>query len=280
VLVTLLAAAGWVFSLQSLKGLPPLLFMGLRFAAAGLVVGAFVRREAWPAARQLAITAAIGLVMAVTMLCWILGLHWVSNVGVGAFICRLGMVFAPLLGWLMFRQHVSSQTWAGTAIAMIGLGFLTLQHGFHVSLSDLLFFASACGLALQFNLNARYATRIPVLPSTAIQLGMVGICCLLASAGFERWPAMPAADVIGWFMASVLIATSLRFFLLLKAQSLGSASHSALILTLEPVWTAIVVAAWRGERMSASQLIGCLLIFGALFVCRWPRSLRPQRAPA
>lgn len=279
-LVTLLAAAGWVFSLQSLKGLPPLLFMGVRFCAAGLLLGGFVRRGQWPAPAQRVRAAAIGAVMAFTMLCWILGLHWVHNVGVGAFICSLGMVFAPLLGWLLFRQPVSAQTWSGAAIAMAGLACLTLGHGFTLSLSDLLFLATAGGLALHFNLNGRFAARIPVLPLTALQLLVVGIGCLLASTGFEAWPLWPAIEVFGWLAASVLIATSLRFFLQLKAQSLGSAGHAALIMTLEPVWTAIIAAAWRGERMSALQLAGCLLIFISLFVCRWRRSPLPRQAPA
>lgn len=280
VLVTLLAAAGWVFSLQSLKGLPPLLFMGVRFIAAALLLSGFVRRGQWPEPALRWRAAAIGTVMALTMLCWILGLHWVHNVGVGAFICSLGMVFAPLLGWLLFGQPVGAQTWGGAAIAMVGLACLTLGHGFAFSLSDLLFLATAGGLALHFNLNARFAARIPVLPLTAIQLAVVGVACLLASTGFESWPAWPAPAILGWLAASVLIATSLRFFLQLKAQSLGQASHAALILILEPVWTAMIAAAWRGERMSALQLAGCLLIFTALFVCRWRRSPQPRQVPA
>jgi drug/metabolite transporter (DMT)-like permease len=41
VLATLLATGGWVFSTMALRGLPPLLFIGVRFALAGGIVGAF-----------------------------------------------------------------------------------------------------------------------------------------------------------------------------------------------------------------------------------------------
>jgi drug/metabolite transporter (DMT)-like permease len=56
--------------------------------------------------------------------------------------------------------------------------------------------------------------------------------------------------------------------------------HAALIMTLEPVWTSIIAAAWRGERMSHFQLIGCVLIFVALFFSRWRRTPRPAEAAA
>ena len=40
VLVTLLAAAGWIFSKEALAGLAPLMFIFIRFVSAGVVVGA------------------------------------------------------------------------------------------------------------------------------------------------------------------------------------------------------------------------------------------------
>ena len=40
-LTTVIAAAGWIFSKEALAGLPPLIFIGLRFLIAGLVLAAF-----------------------------------------------------------------------------------------------------------------------------------------------------------------------------------------------------------------------------------------------
>ena len=40
-LTTLIAAAGWIFSKEALAGMPPLIFIGLRFLIAGLVLAAF-----------------------------------------------------------------------------------------------------------------------------------------------------------------------------------------------------------------------------------------------
>lgn len=277
VLVTLLAAAGWVFSIQSLKGLPPMLFMGVRFLIAGLLlVGVGGRGILRLDAHQRTRAVAIGVVMGGTMLSWIVGLHQAWNVGVGAFICSLGMILAPLVGWLMFRQRVMRRTLICAAIAIVGMGFLSLQKGFAVRASDIYFFITACGLAVQFNLNARYVASIPVVTLTAIQLTVVGILCLLVSAVVEPWPTAVDPHVLGWLMASILIATSLRFFLQLKAQSLASVSHASLIMTLEPVWTAWVAAIWLGERMGTAQLVGCGLILLALVVSRW--RLLPARA--
>jgi drug/metabolite transporter (DMT)-like permease len=39
ILVTLLAAAGWVFTKEALVGFTPLLFVGIRFLSAGFLLG-------------------------------------------------------------------------------------------------------------------------------------------------------------------------------------------------------------------------------------------------
>jgi drug/metabolite transporter (DMT)-like permease len=269
-LVTLLAAMGWMFSHEALNEMPPLGFIGVRFLLAGLLVGGLgwhqvcrLPPRAWRRA------GATGVVMGLAMLCWILGLSKASQLGVGAFISSLSVVLVPVLGWLFFRQKPTASTWLALLVATLGLGSLSLESGLSIAPSDGYFVAAAVILALHFNLNSRYALSIPPVALTGIQLGVVGLIALLASGLSESWAATVSWRGIGWLLASVLIATSLRFFLQIKAQGLASASHAAIIMTLEPVWTALLAMLWLDEQMSLQQLIGCSLIFLSLLINRW-----------
>ena len=274
-LVTLIAAAGWVFSKEALQGLPPLLFLGVRFLLAGLLLGAIGGRQLSRVDTGGLLRAfATGAVMGIAMVCWILGLHHASNMGVGAFITSLGVVLAPVVGWALFSVHVTTSTWIAVIVAAAGMGCLSLGSGLQFAPSDLYFLAAACGFAVHFNLNTRFAARISAVALTAVQLTVVGGLALLISTLSERWPTVVSGEVIGWLMASILIATSLRFFLQIKAQGMAPLSHAAIIMTLEPVWTALVGRVWLGERMSRMQLIGCSIIFCALLISRWRWFLR------
>ncbi len=274
-LVTLIAACGWVFSKEALHGLPPLLFIGARFLLAGLLlvgIGASQLRRLDTG--DLLRTCLTGAVMGAAMLSWILGLHHASNIGVGAFITSLGVVLAPVVGWALFSVRVTTSTWIAVIVAAAGMGCLSLESGLHFAPSDLYFLAAACAFAVHFNLNTRFAVRIPVVALTAVQLTIVGGLALLISTLSERWPTVVSGEVIGWLVASTFIATSLRFFLQIKAQGMAPLSHAAIIMTLEPVWTALVGRVWLGEQMSRMQLIGCSIIFCALFINRWRWFLR------
>ncbi len=72
-----------------------------------------------------------------------------------------------------------------------------------------------------------------------------------------------------WFIASVVIATSLRFILQLIGKKNTTAANAAIIMILEPVMTVFVAAIWYHERMPLIQIVGCILILCALFYYRW-----------
>jgi drug/metabolite transporter (DMT)-like permease len=51
--------------------------------------------------------------------------------------------------------------------------------------------------------------------------------------------------------------------------SLTPVSHAAVIMNLEPVWTAIFAVIWFSEAMGVGQVFGCSLVFVAMLVSRW-----------
>ncbi len=271
VLVTLLAAFGWIFSKEALAGLPPWLFIGLRFLLAGTVL-LIAGHSAWSSLRTPGVLRhcfGFGLVMAVAMLAWILGLHHGKHLGEGAFITSMGVVLVPVIARVFFGERPPRSTWLALPVAVAGLACLSLEDGFRPEVGQLWFLGAACVFAVHFSLISHRAPAIPTILLTATQLLVVGAAGLLISLLSEDWPASVAAPVWGWLLASALIATSLRFGLQTYGQSLTPASHAALIMVLEPVWTAVLALLWFAEGMHGLQLLGCMLILGAMLISRW-----------
>ena len=274
IVVTLLAAAGWIFSKEALQGLPPILFIGIRFLLAGLILALFGQKYfAKLSAKGLKRSLLTGAVFAVAMVCWIMGLFHAKHIGEGAFITSTAVVLVPIMARWIFGEHPALSTWLALPIAISGLAFLSLDlsenNGFQLENSQLLFLSAAVIFALHFNLNTRMVAEVPALILTSLQLIVVGVIALVVSIGVEEWPDTVADNIWGWLLASAIIATSLRFFLQTFAQGLAPASHAAVILTIEPIWTTLLASVWFGEQMTTAQLVGCGLIFSALLVNRW-----------
>jgi drug/metabolite transporter (DMT)-like permease len=207
--------------------------------------------------------------MSIAMMFWIVGLDQVSNIGVGAFINSLGVILVPVFARFMFKERPARSIWIALPIAVIGLGCLALGNGVSFEWAQGFFLVSAITFAFQFNLLTRMSTKLHVLVLTAIQLFTAGVVMLMVSPTIEEVPHSVSLPIVGWFLASTLIATSLRFLLQTYGQSLTPASHAAVIMNLEPVWTALLAAIWFSETMTSLQLIGCALIFSAMLVSKW-----------
>lgn len=270
VLTTLIAACGWIFSREAVAGMPVFAFLGLRFLIAGFILLPFCRRND---VRQLLHHFPAALIsggwQAANMLLWIYAVAITPSLGEGAFIMSLSMLFVPLVAWGMLSVRPSGAFWASLPLAVIGLALLTLRSGLTWDVSQLVFLLAAIVQAVYFCYNSHYAHMIPLLPLAACQLFCTGIAGMTVSGIWEFWPAQISWSIWGWLVASALVATSLRFWVQLKGQSMTSAANAALIMLLEPVLTVLAAALWYGERMPAQQIWGGMLILAALFYYRW-----------
>ncbi|WMC09784.1 EamA family transporter [Oceanimonas pelagia] len=281
---TLLASAGWLFSKEAITALPPAGFVGWRFLLAALILLPFCQRRLRATSpANLLKTAAIGLVMTLNLIFWIQAVAHSEGIGEGAFIMSLAMLMVPPLTWLLFRERPGRPFWLALPIAVSGLFLLTSGNGLSLSLGQLLFLLASLSLALYFSLNSRFARRVDPMALTCVQLGVTGIMHLIYSALFEQWPAQVPGHVWGWFAASVLLATSLRFFCQSAGQKYSHVANAALIMMLEPVWTVLISLFWYQEPMPPQKVLGCVLILLALLSFRsrplyeWYRNRRAMR---
>ena len=266
VVVTLLAASGWLFSKFVITAMTPMFFLAIRFVSSGIMVGGMKPGQVLstsPSKRTRALLT--GCLLGAQTALWGFALMLSEGLGVGAFLISLSFLLIPVTG-LMFGYRAQPHTWLAVAIAMPGLGLLALRHGFALAPSDILFLLSAVLYALYFNVNGKYCADIPPVTQTCFQLIAAGTVCFIAFLFWERGATQSVDGVWHWLALSIVLATCLRFLFLLKAQSMSPEGQGAIVMTLEPVWVAILSAWWLHESLSVMALSGMGLIFFALIV--------------
>ena len=283
-LVTLLAAFGWVFSKQALLEFTPYQFIATRFLLAASILTVFCHAELRRLNReQLLRSVTTGAALGLTLLVWVIALQQTPFIGEGAFIVSLEVVMVPLLGLLLFGEPISPRLIVALIPAVVGLACLGVGNGLHFASHQWLFLAATLGFALHLNLSNHFVKQIPSMPLATIQLAVTGFIALLATLFTVGWSTGLSAVSWGWLLSSALIATSLRFAIQTRALQTLMPSHASMIFLAEPVWTAILGALWLHERMSGQQLLGCLLIFTALLIFRADaiiRVLRRRKPPS
>jgi drug/metabolite transporter (DMT)-like permease len=277
VLIALIWGTTFTVVHETVASFPALALIALRFWFAAAVFGpTLIRRRAELDRRGLMVGALLGGLLFAGFATQTLGLSYTSPARAG-FITGLNVVLVPLLG-LGFGQRPTRRAVLGVILAVLGLTFLSWGCqipwlGCTVSaeytpqqwLGDLLVLACAVAFAMHIVAVSRWATALPVLPINSVQLIVVAILATLAALASE-WP-LPAAGWSVWSAALFLgvVATALVFALLLKLQRHTTATHTALIFALEPVFAAFFSWLWIGEALTAAVWIGgSLMLLGVI----------------
>jgi drug/metabolite transporter (DMT)-like permease len=205
-----------------------------------------------------------------------LGLQYTSPARAG-FITGLNVVLVPLLG-LGFGQRPPQRALVGVALAVAGLAILSW--GCRVPWlacaadqgsapqqrrGDLLILVCAFAFAMHIVAVSRWANALPVVPVNGVQLLVVALLAGAIALVVDRPIPTPTLAVWGAALFLGLIATALVFALQLALQRHTTATHTALIFALEPVFAALFSWYWTGEALTAAVLLGGgLMLLGVI----------------
>jgi len=240
---------------------PLFAFLALRFAIASATLAVPGARRVRGLGRDGAVASSfLGLLLAGGYALQTAGLERTTVSSTG-FITGMYVVLTPLLALAIFRIRVGAAAWCGVALATVGLALLSGVHGGSV-VGDLLVLGGAAVYSLQIVLMERYAPRYDVVAFTLVEM-------LAAFAGLTI-VAIPQFEVPrGWTVWGALIVTgvfasALAFLAQTWAQRRTSATRTALVFTLEPVWAAFFGFTLAGDRLGATGWLGCLVIMAGI----------------
>jgi drug/metabolite transporter (DMT)-like permease len=129
---------------------------------------------------------------------------------------------------------------------------------------DLLILACAFAFAMHIVAVSRWATTLPVVSLNGIQLIVTALLASVAALLTESIP-LPSPGVWGAGIFLGVIATALVFGLQLMLQRHTTATHTALIFALEPVFAALFSWLWTGEALTWAVLLGGgLMLLGVI----------------
>jgi drug/metabolite transporter (DMT)-like permease len=278
-MVLITAVWGWTFVAihDAVATLSPSAFVTYRFLAAALVMAIallpVLRRTTLA---ELAGGTLAGAVLFVGYALQTLGLTSTTPSN-AAFITGMSVVFTPVLLAVVFRVRPQRRAVISVVLAVVGLALLTM-HGLAVHRGDLLVLGCAVALGGHVVVLSRVSPIGHPGRLTLIQLATVGLLGLAWSGatgdlvrpvGSQAWIALAV---------TALVASAFAFFVQTKAQAMAAPTRIAVILTLEPVFGGLFGYWLSGDRFTLLNLLGAVLILGAMLIMDLKRRSFRKRA--
>jgi len=261
-LIAVAAVWGWTFVVvkDAIAAYGIISFLAVRFAIAAVAIGGVAVRRITK--KSLLAGGAIGIVLMLAYLYQTVGLYWTTPTNCGL-ITGLFAVFALAANRILFGVRTGRMFWAAIAISLVGLALLTGSGPTPLAMGDLMTLIAAACFGLHVALLDRFAKRHD---ATVLAFAQV------ASAAILFWIIWPMSDSFAWPTPSVwfallitgVLATAVAFIVQTRVQQRLPAVRTAVIISTEPVFAALFGFLLAGDRLTAVQILGAVLMVGAI----------------
>lgn len=270
--ITVVWGASFPLMKMVLAYIPAYAYLSIRFLLAAAVLAVIFHKNLRKVNRRtLLYGSIIGLLMFGGMAFQVVGLYTTSASNSG-FITGLNVVIVPIISAVLLKKKPDRASTVGIIVAFIGLFFLSGGLNFDFNYGDFLTFLCAICWAFQIIAIDRFTMTEDAPLLAILQLFFVGA----ASTGL--WLTTDAGKpldingtVIGIILFTAVLGSALAFGGQTIAQKYTTPTHTALILTAEPVFAvifAMIIPNAEGvtEMPSLSKAVGCLLILAGMLV--------------
>src|ERR1700677_1844634 len=274
--VVIVWGATFVLVKDALHDASPLLFNLLRMGLAFIALAVVNRRQLRHISRKSLITSiVVGIVLAAGYQFQTAGLALTTPAKSG-FITGLVVVFVPIFTILPALRSAKTPAprWTtafGVLLAFSGLLLLTTPAGTswhklfaNIGLGDML--TVACALAFAGHLIAlsHTSSRVPTGQLATLQIGVAAafMAITLPSGGRPHLAITPRLLIA--LAVTSLLATAAAFTIQSWAQQHLPATHTAILIPLEPVFACLTSFLILHERLSRRSLCGAALILAGI----------------
>jgi drug/metabolite transporter (DMT)-like permease len=243
---------------NALATLSPATLICTRFLAGTLVLLPFCRHFNRRLVRDGAI---LGAVVYVSYMTQVIGLQSISS-NRSAFITSLNVVLVPLLG-MVLGKSLSRRVGLAAGLAVAGIGVLSWEGG-AIGVGDLWVFGCAVSYAVYILLMEKISPRHPPLALTIYQLMAISVLGLVWAAPELAGQAGAIRQNWGAIVYLGIMTTAVTTWTQAIAQRHVTATETAIVYSLEPVFATVFSYWWLGESLGVRGLLGGAMVLVAM----------------
>ena len=270
-LVTVIWGGGFVASDMALESMKPFQIMMVRFLLASVLMGviSWGQRKGEEKLKDRSGAIKAGVLMGVTLFMGfafqIIGLQYTTP-SKNAFLTALNVVIVPFIAFVILKKKIGANGIIGAVMSVLGVGLLSLNGNFTVSLGDGLTLLCAVGFAFQIFFTSEFVKKYPASALNTVQMFTAFVLSAISLMIFGENDFQVTTQ--GWLSALYLgvVSTTICYLLQTACQKYIDETKAAIILSMESVFGTIFSILILHEVVTVRMVIGCAVILVAVII--------------
>lgn len=271
ILVTVIWGGGFVASDMALESMKPFQIMMVRFLLASVLMGviSWGQRKGEEKLKDRSGAIKAGVLMGVTLFMGfafqIIGLQYTTP-SKNAFLTALNVVIVPFIAFVILKKKIGAKGIIGAVMSVLGVGLLSLNGNFTVSLGDGLTLLCAVGFAFQIFFTSEFVKKYPASVLNTVQMFTAFVLSAISLVIFGENDFQVTTQ--GWLSVLYLgvVSTTICYLLQTACQKYIDETKAAIILSMESVFGTIFSIMILHEVVTVRMVIGCAVILAAVII--------------
>ncbi len=271
ILVTVIWGGGFVASDIALESMKPFQIMMVRFLLASVLMGviSWGQRKGEEKLKDRSGAIKAGVLMGVTLFMGfafqIIGLQYTTP-SKNAFLTALNVVIVPFIAFVILKKKIGAKGIIGAVMSVLGVGLLSLNGNFTVSLGDGLTLLCAVGFAFQIFFTSEFVKKYPASVLNMVQMFTAFVLSAISLVIFGENDFQVTTQ--GWLSVLYLgvVSTTICYLLQTACQKYIDETKAAIILSMESVFGTIFSIMILHEVVTVRMVIGCAVILAAVII--------------
>lgn len=261
VLVALFWGSTYFLTKMAVEELEPFNLTALRFGTAFIITALFFFKRIRNADRTvIKYSIILGVLAVIAVLSMTFGVQYTTASNAG-FLISLSVVMIPLISVVVLKKKIKAKLLLSVVLATIGIVCLTLNEQLTINKGDILCILCATSFAVQVLIMERIPKTADSVAIGALQLGITAVVNFIFSFFLENFTVPRDLKVWGAIVILGVFCTAFCYIIQIYALKNTSAIQAGIILSLEPVFSAIFAYIFLGELLSKQGYIGAILLF-------------------
>lgn len=261
VLVALFWGSTYFLTKMAVEELEPFNLTALRFGTAFIITALFFFKRIRNADRTvIKYSIILGVLAVIAVLSMTFGVQYTTASNAG-FLISLSVVMIPLISVVVLKKKIKAKLLLSVILATIGIVCLTLNEQLTINKGDILCILCAASFAVQVLIMERIPKTADSVAIGALQLGITAVVNFILSFFLENFTVPRDFKVWGVIVILGVFCTAFCYIIQIYSLKNTSAIQAGIILSLEPVFSAIFAYIFLGELLFKQGYIGAILLF-------------------
>ncbi|RHW34712.1 DMT family transporter [Lysinibacillus yapensis] len=183
-----------------------------------------------------------------------------------AFLTAVNVVIVPFIAYFAYKRKIDRFELAGAILAIVGIGFLSLQLSSDINVGDILTLACAVAFAYQIFYTAKFVKDEDPIALTIVQMFFASVFAWIVVVFKGETQFSLQVEGVASVIYLAIFSTTIAYLFQTIAQKFTNETKTAIILSTESFWGMLFSVIFLSELLTMRMAIGAILILCAIII--------------